>query len=142
MQFTWKNPLKETSYRSGLLRKKSDATQFRSHKSNRKLSVVIKYHSGALAGQFGPMQYTVLSCAMHTDTFFMEFHLLNILLLSNNSAKLAVKARQLLTTSFSNKFSLFQLSQLSQLFNFYEQYWLQYGLPFRYFFGKETTIFP
>ena len=51
----------------------SDATQFRSHKSNRKLySDVIKYDSGALAGQFGPMQYTVLSCAMHKDTFFYE----------------------------------------------------------------------
>ena len=126
--------MKETSYRSGLLRKKSDATQFRSHKSNRKLSVVIKYHSGALAGQFGPMQYTVLSCAMHTDTFFMEFHLLNILLLSNNSAKLAVKSRQLLTSSFSNKFSLFQLSQL---FNFYEKYW-----PFtiQIFFWKRNYI--
>ena len=112
------------------LRKKSDATQFRSHKSNRKLSVVIKYHSGALAGQFGPMQYTVLSCAMHTDTFFMEFHLLNILLLSNNSAKLAVKARQLLTTSFSNKFSLFELLRL---FKFYKWCWPMalYGLPFR-----------
>ena len=54
-------------------------------------SDVIKYHSGALAGQFGPMQYTVLSSAMHKDTFFMKFHLLNILLLCNNSAKLALK---------------------------------------------------
>ena len=97
--FTLKIPVKEKlSYRSELLRKKSDATQFRSHKSNRKLySDVIKYHSGALAGQFGPMQYTVLCCAMHKDTFFTKFHLLNILLvfqkLSNNSAKLALPLR-------------------------------------------------
>ena len=85
------------------------------------------------------MQYTVLPCAMHKDTFFMKFHLVNSANLALNSGRVCI------TFIFSRRF-LSQLNLPSSVKNvvwqitFCEAYESTYGHLIN--FSQSWTCFP